>query len=123
VSNLEQTRAAQEVFICETCFKDRNSSIVWAWKSKEVKTEIPDPIVVKGHALFQSQSCNSCHGEGGIGTAAAVALTGVGVKYSESHLEALLHAPNSKMTGGGMQPVVLKPQDLEALSTYLRQLH
>jgi hypothetical protein len=27
------------------------------------------------------------------------------------------------MTGGGMQPVVLKPQDLEALSTYLRQLH
>jgi len=78
-----------------------------AWKSKEVKTEIPDPIVVKGHALFQSQSCNSCHGEGGIGTAAAVALTGVGVKYSESHLEALLHAPNSKMTGGGMQPVVL----------------
>jgi mono/diheme cytochrome c family protein len=90
-----------------------------------------DPIVLKGHALFQSQSCNSCHGEGGIGTAAAVPLTGVGVKYSESQLKALLHAPDSKllhapdskMTAGGMQPVGLKPQDLEALSTYLRQLH
>jgi len=42
VSNFEQTRAAQEAFICETCFKDRNSSIVWgSWESKEVKTEIP----------------------------------------------------------------------------------
>ena len=79
--------------------------------------------MLKGHALFQSQSCNSCHGEGGIGTAAAVPLTGVGVKYSESQLKALLHAPDSKMTAGGMQPVGLKPQDLEALSTYLRQLH
>ncbi|MEO6802653.1 MAG: hypothetical protein ABI197_05325 [Granulicella sp.] len=29
-----------------------------------------DPLVVKGHALFESQPCNSCHGEGGIGTAA-----------------------------------------------------
>jgi mono/diheme cytochrome c family protein len=82
-----------------------------------------DPMVVKGHALFQSQSCNSCHGEGGIGTAAAVSLTGVGVKYSESQLETLLRAPNTKMTAGGMQPVELKPQDLQALSTYLRQLH
>ena len=82
-----------------------------------------DPIVVKGHALFQSQSCNSCHGEDATGTAAAPALTGVGAKYSEAQLEALLHAPNIKMTAGGMQPVALEAKDLEALSTYLRQLH
>jgi len=81
-----------------------------------------DPMVVKGHALFQSQSCNSCHGEGGVGTAAAKALTGVGGKYSDAQLAVLLHTPNSKMAAGGMQPVMLKPQDLEALSTYLRQL-
>jgi hypothetical protein len=40
VSNFEQTRAAQEVFICATRFKDRNSAIVWgSSKSKEVKTD------------------------------------------------------------------------------------
>ncbi|ADV82041.1 cytochrome b N-terminal domain-containing protein [Terriglobus saanensis] len=82
-----------------------------------------DPMVAKGHALFQAQSCNSCHGEGGVGTAAAGALTGVAGKYTDAQLEALLQAPNSTMSGGGMQPVVMKPADLEALSTYLRQLH
>jgi len=82
-----------------------------------------DPKVLKGLALFQAGSCSSCHGEGGIGTAAAVALTGVGQKYTDSQLIALLHAPSSKMTNGGMMPVDLKPDDLEALATYLRQLH
>jgi ubiquinol-cytochrome c reductase cytochrome b subunit len=82
-----------------------------------------DPIVTKGHALFEAQSCSSCHGEGGIGTAAAGPLTGVGVKYSDTQLEAILHTPDARMTAGGMPPVLLKPQDLEALSTYLRQLH
>jgi len=82
-----------------------------------------DPIVVKGHALFEAQSCNSCHGEGRIGTAAAGALTSVGTKYTDPQLQALLQTPSIKMTGGGMQPVVMKPADLEALSSYLRQLH
>jgi len=81
-----------------------------------------DPMVVKGHALFQSQSCNSCHGEGGVGTAAAKALIGVGATYSDAQLQVLLQAPNDKMTAGGMQPVMLKPEDLKALSIYLRQL-
>lgn len=34
-----------------------------------------DPKVLKGLAIFQAQSCNSCHGEGGIGTAATGPLT------------------------------------------------
>jgi ubiquinol-cytochrome c reductase cytochrome b subunit len=37
-----------------------------------------DPKVLKGQALFQAQSCNSCHGDGGIGTAAAGPLTSIG---------------------------------------------
>ncbi|MEO7029231.1 MAG: cytochrome b N-terminal domain-containing protein [Acidobacteriaceae bacterium] len=82
-----------------------------------------DPLIVKGHALYGSQSCNSCHGEGGIGTAAAGALTGVGAKYTDPQLQAVLHSPNAKMTAGGMQPVDLKPADMEALTSYLRQLH
>jgi hypothetical protein len=47
----------------------------------------------------------------------------VGAKYSDIQLQILLKAPSITMTGGGMQPVVLKPSELEALSPYLRQLH
>ena len=82
-----------------------------------------DPKVLKGRALFQAQSCSSCHGEGGVGTAAAGPLTGVSQKYTDVQLIALLHKPTSEMTNGGMMPVDLKPDDLEALATYLRQLH
>jgi ubiquinol-cytochrome c reductase cytochrome b subunit len=81
-----------------------------------------DPKVLKGQALFQANSCSSCHGEGGVGTAAAGPLTGVGQKYTDPQLIALLHAPNSKMTNGGMTAVDLKQDDLEALAAYLRQL-
>jgi ubiquinol-cytochrome c reductase cytochrome b subunit len=81
-----------------------------------------DPKVVKGQQIFQSQSCNSCHGEGGIGTAAAPALTGISAKYTDAQIVALLKAPNAKMTNGGMQPVAVKQDDLEALSAYIQQL-
>lgn len=81
-----------------------------------------DPKVLKGLAIFQAQSCNSCHGDGGVGTAAAGPLTGVGQKYTEEQLMALLRAPDSKMTNGGMTAVDLKQEDMEALTAYLRQL-
>jgi ubiquinol-cytochrome c reductase cytochrome b subunit len=82
-----------------------------------------DPKVLKGQALFQANSCSSCHGEGGVGTAAAGPLTGVGAKFTDAQLIALIRAPNSKMTDGGMTAVDLKQDDLEALAAYLRQLH
>jgi mono/diheme cytochrome c family protein len=77
---------------------------------------------LKGQALFQANSCNSCHGDGGTGTAAAGPLTGIGKKHTDAQLAVLLHTPNSKMTGGGMTPVSLNPDDLEALIAYLNQL-
>lgn len=82
-----------------------------------------DPSVLKGQAIFQAQSCSACHGEGGVGTPAAVALTVVGQKYTSAQLAALLREPNKQMTDGGMMPVDLKPDDLSALVAYLRQLH
>ena len=82
-----------------------------------------DPKVLKGQVLFQAQSCNSCHGEAGVGSAAAGPLTGIGRKYTDPQLIALLQAPNSTMTNGGMMPVALKPDDLESLAAYLDQLH
>jgi ubiquinol-cytochrome c reductase cytochrome b subunit len=82
-----------------------------------------DPKVAKGLVLFQAGSCNVCHGEGGIGTAIAGPLTGVSHKYTDPQLLALLHAPDDKMVHGGMTPTTLEPDDLEALSAYLNQLH
>jgi mono/diheme cytochrome c family protein len=82
-----------------------------------------DPLVVKGSALFQSNSCNSCHGDAGVGSAAAPALTGVSTKYTEEQLSSLLKKPNPAMTNGGMQAVTLGTQDMDALTKYLRQLH
>ncbi|WP_263368892.1 cytochrome b N-terminal domain-containing protein [Edaphobacter bradus] len=82
-----------------------------------------DPKVLKGQALFQAGSCNSCHGDGGIGTAAAGPLTGAGQKFTDARLIALLRTPDNKMISGGMTPVDLSQDDLEALAAYLRQLH
>jgi ubiquinol-cytochrome c reductase cytochrome b subunit len=82
-----------------------------------------DPLVLKGQALFQAGSCSSCHGEHGVGTAAAGPLTGVGQKYTNAQLLALLRTPDAKMTNGGMTPVDLKDDDLAALAAYLQQLH
>jgi mono/diheme cytochrome c family protein len=82
-----------------------------------------DPKVLKGKALFEANSCSSCHGEGGVGTAAAGSLTAVGQTFTDAQLIALLKAPDRKMTNGGMTAVALKPDDLDALAAYLRQLH
>ena len=82
-----------------------------------------DPKVLKGLALYQANSCGSCHGDHGKGTAAAGPLTGVGQKYTDVQLIALLHSPDAKMTNGGMTPVDLKEDDLAALAEYVRQLH
>jgi hypothetical protein len=47
----------------------------------------------------------------------------VSQKYTDAQLIALLHAPDAKMTNGGMTPVDLNEDDLAALTGYVRQLH
>jgi ubiquinol-cytochrome c reductase cytochrome b subunit len=81
-----------------------------------------DPLAARGKTIFEAQSCNACHGDGGVGTAAAPALLGVGAKYSSDQLAALLKHPNEKMTAGGMPAVDLPDQDFKALITYLQSI-
>ena len=81
-----------------------------------------NPAVGKGQALFAAQGCNSCHGDNGAGTAAAPKLTSIGSKYDTAKLESLLKSPTSAMQLGGMEPVDLKQEDLDALVTYLQTL-
>ena len=61
-------------------------------------------------------------GENGAGTAAAPKLTAIGNKYDSAKLESLLKSPTTAMQLGGMEPVDLKQEDLDALVTYLQSL-
>jgi len=81
-----------------------------------------DPLAAKGKAVFEAQTCNACHGDGGVGTAAGPALTGVGAKFSVEQMHNLLLHPTEKMTGGGMPTVDLPPEELSALIAYVRSL-
>lgn len=83
---------------------------------------LADPLAAKGKTIFEANSCNACHGDGGVGTAAAPALIGVGAKYSSDQVEELFKHPNEKMTAGGMPTVDLPPDDLKALIAYVRSL-
>ena len=79
------------------------------------------PAVAQGQNIF-SQSCNACHGEAGVGGGIGPKLTGIGKKYDAAKIASLLKTPTAVMTAGGMPPVDLKPEELDALIAYLQSL-
>src|SRR6202022_531256 len=83
---------------------------------------LSDPEAAKGRTIFEGQSCNACHGDGGVGTAAAPALIGVASKFNAAQLVELFKHPTAKMNAGGMPAVDLPPDDLKALIAYLESL-
>ena len=83
---------------------------------------LADPLAAKGKTVFEAQSCNACHGDGGVGTAAAPALVGIRTKLSSDQLAELFRHPTAKMTAGGMPPIDLPPDDLNALIAYVESL-
>jgi ubiquinol-cytochrome c reductase cytochrome b subunit len=83
---------------------------------------LADPLAAKGKTIFEAQSCNACHGDAGVGTAAAPALVGMAAKSSPDQLAQLFKHPTLKMTAGGMPPIDLPPDDLKALIAYLASL-
>jgi ubiquinol-cytochrome c reductase cytochrome b subunit len=85
-------------------------------------TALADPLAAKGKSIFEGQSCNGCHGDGGVGTAAAPALVGISAKLNPDQLAALFKHPTAKMTAGGMPPIDLPPDDLKALIAYVESL-
>jgi mono/diheme cytochrome c family protein len=87
-----------------------------------VNVALADPLAAKGRAIFEAQSCNACHGEGGIGTVAGPALIGVGAKFSTDKLTQLLLHPTAKMKAGGMPTPDLSPDDMKALVAYVSSL-
>jgi ubiquinol-cytochrome c reductase cytochrome b subunit len=83
---------------------------------------LADPLAAKGKTIFEGQSCNACHGDGGVGTAAAPGLVGIGTKFSPDQLAELFKHPTAKMNAGGMPPIDLPPDDLKALIAYVENL-
>jgi len=83
---------------------------------------LADPVAAKGKAIFEANSCNACHGDGGVGTAAAPALVGLSSKVSAEQVAELFKHPTAKMTAGGMPPIDLPPDDLKALIAYVESL-
>jgi mono/diheme cytochrome c family protein len=83
---------------------------------------LADPLAAKGKTIFEGQPCNACHGDGGVGTAAAPALVGIATKFPPDKLAELFKHPTAKMTAGGMPPVDLPPDDLTALIAYAESL-
>lgn len=83
---------------------------------------LANPLAAKGKEIFEQQGCNACHGDNGVGTAAAPKLTGVGTKYDNEKLEAVLRQPTDKMTAGGMSATDLKNEDMKALVAYVQSL-
>jgi ubiquinol-cytochrome c reductase cytochrome b subunit len=87
-----------------------------------VNVRLADPLAAKGKTIFEAQSCNACHGDSGVGTAAAPALIGVNKKLSPDQLAEFFQHPTAKMNAGGMPPIDLPSDDLKALIAYVESL-
>jgi ubiquinol-cytochrome c reductase cytochrome b subunit len=83
---------------------------------------LADPLASQGKAIYEAQSCNACHGDGGIGTSAGPKLIGIGAKFPSDKLAALLKKPTDKMTSGGMTAVELTDEEMKGLIAYLNSL-
>jgi ubiquinol-cytochrome c reductase cytochrome b subunit len=83
---------------------------------------LADPLAARGKSIFEAQSCNACHGDNGIGSAAGPKLIGVGNKFDNQKLEALLKRPSTAMSQGGMTPTNLNGEELKALVAYVESL-
>jgi quinol-cytochrome oxidoreductase complex cytochrome b subunit/cytochrome c5 len=83
---------------------------------------LADPLAAKGKTIYEGQSCNACHGDSGVGTAAAPALVGTRTKFSPDRLAELFKHPTAKMNAGGMPPIDLPSDDMKALIAYVESL-
>jgi ubiquinol-cytochrome c reductase cytochrome b subunit len=80
-----------------------------------------DPVAAAGKKVFESESCDACHGEGGTG-GAAMKLTGQVAQMPAEEITKLLKQPNAQMSEGGMQPIQVSDEELKALVAYIKSL-
>ena len=83
---------------------------------------VRDPVVEAGKKIYGSESCDACHGENGVGTAAGPKLTGAIAQKPAEELSNLLRHPTAKMIEGEMKSIDVSDQDLKALVAYIKSL-
>ena len=81
-----------------------------------------DPLAAAGKKVYESEACDACHGENGVGTAAGPNLSGATAQKSETELTTLLRHPTPKMLEGEMKPVDVNAEDMKALVAYIKSL-
>jgi ubiquinol-cytochrome c reductase cytochrome b subunit len=81
-----------------------------------------DPLVAAGKKVYESESCDACHGENGVGTTAGPKLAGPIAQKPAEELSNLLRHPTAKMIEGEMKPVDVPDEDLKALVAYIKSL-
>jgi len=80
-----------------------------------------DASTAKGKAIFDSQHCSGCHGDGGVG-GSGPALTHTSNQYPPAQLMAVLKAPTAQMKAAGMVPLTVSDADMKALVSYVSSL-
>jgi mono/diheme cytochrome c family protein len=81
------------------------------------------PLAQRGQKVFQSNSCESCHGIGGLsGTVAAPALAGTASILPATVLEDLLRHHSIQMQKGGMPLTNMNAQDMKAVVAFIRSM-
>jgi len=81
------------------------------------------PLALRGQQVFQHNSCESCHGTGGLnGTVAAPGLAGTASILPASVLEDLLRHHSIQMQKGGMPLTNMNAQDMKSLVAYVRSM-
>jgi mono/diheme cytochrome c family protein len=83
---------------------------------------LADPLAATGKKVYDSESCDACHGENGVGTNAGPKLSGATAQRSPEELSNLLRHPTAKMLKGEMKPVDISDEDLKALVAYIKSL-
>jgi mono/diheme cytochrome c family protein len=81
-----------------------------------------DPLAAAGKKVYEGESCDACHGENGVGTAAAPKLAGATAQKSADELTKLLRHPIARMIEGEMKAVDVSEDDLKALIAYIGSL-
>jgi mono/diheme cytochrome c family protein len=81
------------------------------------------PLELQGQKIFQSMTCETCHGVGGLhGTVAAPPLAGTASLLPADVLENLLRHHTRRMQQGGMPLTNLNAPDMKALVAYIRSM-
>lgn len=81
------------------------------------------PLALRGQKVFQRNSCESCHGVGGLtGTVAAPPLAGTASILPATVLEDLLRHHSIQMQKGGMPLTNMNAQDMKSIVAFIRSM-